>query len=53
MCPFHELKFDLHNMIVIHEMDIHFIKNTITLSGCDIYRAYKSVHLQFFFIFKI
>jgi len=31
-----ELKFDLYNMIVIHEMDIHFMKNTITLCGCDI-----------------
>jgi hypothetical protein len=23
-------------MIVVHEMDIHFMKNKITLSGCDI-----------------
>jgi len=24
------------HMIVVHEMDIHFMKNTITLSGFDI-----------------
>jgi len=28
---------ELHDiMIVVHEMDIHHMKNTITLSGCDI-----------------
>lgn len=37
ICPFHELKFDLHDMIKVHEMDIHFMKNENTLSGCDVY----------------
>jgi len=34
ICPFYEIKFDLHYIIV--EMDINFVKNTITLSGCNL-----------------
>lgn len=32
-----EPKNDIHDMIKVHEMDIHFVKTTITLSGRDIY----------------
>jgi len=52
---FHELKFDLHDMIVVHDMDVHFIKNAVTLSGCDIHTEnnINNIHLNYVFKYSI